>query len=117
MVSQSKILASLLLAITCALSGCQAPVLYLDTYDGVIDHPEVDVVPDAKTAVDISIVILKRIYGDQEIEKQKPFKATLDRGVWVVEGFFPSDGKSVGGSAYIGIRQKDGKVVFWNHAV
>ncbi|MBL0211958.1 MAG: hypothetical protein IPQ13_13770 [Holophagaceae bacterium] len=95
--------------------GCQEP--YLGVYEAKIEHKEVDVVPDERTAIEVALVILKRIYGDQQMESQKPFKATLDRGVWVIEGFFPNDGKSLGGAAYIGIRKSDGKVVFWNHAV
>ena len=117
MFPSSRAFAALFLTITFGLIGCQAPYYYLDTYEGKIDHPEVDVVPDAKTAIEVAAVILKSIFGDQAIEKQKPFKATLDRGVWVVEGNFPADGKSVGGSSYIGIQKKDGKVIFWNHAV
>jgi len=115
MLTQRRIVLWLLLTVSLTYSGCRAP--YLGVYEEKIDHPEVDVVPDEKTAIDVALVILKRIYGDQQMESQKPFKATLDRGVWVIEGYFPDDGKHVGGSAYIGIRKVDGKVVFWNHGV
>ncbi len=115
MASLLKPLASVTLIGSIALCGCNEP--YLGVFEGKIDHPEVHIVPDEKTAIEVATVILKRIYGDQAIESQKPFSAKLDRGVWVIQGYFPADGKSVGGSSYIGIRQKDGKVVFWNHSV
>ena len=112
-----RILAFTYLGLICLLSvvGCKAP--YLGSYEASNEFPETGMVPNEATAIEVAFSLLKSIYGQAEMEKQKPFKARLDQGVWVVEGDFPNTPIMVGGSAFIGIRKKDGKVMFWGHTV
>lgn len=43
-------------------------------------------VPDEETAVRIAEAVWIGLYGQREIELQKPYKAELDKGVWTVTG-------------------------------
>ncbi len=43
-------------------------------------------VPDAETAIRIAVAIWEPIYGREIIEAEKPYRASLMGGVWVVEG-------------------------------
>ena len=104
-----------LVSLGLSVVGCKAP--YLGVYEASNEFPNAGMVPDESTAVDLAFTFLKSIYGQTEMEKQKPFKARFDNGVWVVEGDFPNTPAMVGGSAFIGIRKKDGKVMFWGHTV
>ena len=42
------------------------------------------VIPDEKTAISIAVSVWKPIYGDEQIEKQKPYQAFLIDGNWIV---------------------------------
>jgi hypothetical protein len=71
-------------------------------------------VPDEATAIRIAITVWEPIYGKENIESERPFMATLVKGVWYVM----DDGGHivVGGSAQASIRQEDGKVLQISHA-
>ena len=51
------------------------------------------------------------IYG-KDIYDEKPFKAKLQDGVWIVEGTVHT---TFGGAAYIKINEKDGKILMVTH--
>lgn len=70
-------------------------------------------VPDAATAVKIAVAIWEPIYGSATIAKEKPYRAALRDGVWVVEGSLP-DG-FVGGVAIAEIAKDDGRILRVSH--
>ncbi|MCH8956664.1 hypothetical protein IIA28_15290 [candidate division KSB1 bacterium] len=52
--------------------------------------PKSGVIPDEKTAISIAVSVWKPIYGDEQIEKQKPYQAFLIDGNWSVLGTLPN---------------------------
>jgi hypothetical protein len=72
-------------------------------------HPEAGFVPDAATAIKIAEAVWTPIYGREQIEDEKPFKATLDREVWTITGSLRKG--FVGGVATAKIKKRDGKVI------
>ncbi|GMQ79362.1 MAG: hypothetical protein BMS9Abin02_1946 [Anaerolineae bacterium] len=52
--------------------------------------PKSGVIPDEKTAISIAVSVWKPIYGDEQIEKQKPYQAFLIDGNWIVLGTLPN---------------------------
>jgi hypothetical protein len=71
--------------------------------------PKGGYVPDAKTAVKIAVAVWEPIYGEEKIAGEKPYRARLTNGVWVVEGSLPAG--SVGGVAIAEIAKDDGKIL------
>ena len=70
-------------------------------------------VPDAKTAIKIAVAVWEPIYGEKQIAKEKPYKATLTNGVWVVEGTL--HGASKGGVAVAEVSKSDAKILWVSH--
>jgi|SRR5882672_10438397 len=75
-------------------------------------------VPDSATAVEIAEASLIPVYGRKQIESERPFTATLSKGVWTVGGTLHcSDGKGgtttvcAGGVAHVEISQKGGRIL------
>ena len=71
-------------------------------------------VPDAKTATRIAVAIWSPIYGEKQIEGEKPFRAKLVKGVWIVEGSLPKR-YGVGGVAVAEISKWDGRILRVSH--
>ena len=67
-------------------------------------------VPDADTAEKISEVILIRIFGEAQTDREKPYKVTLEDGVWIVKGTMPPN--MLGGVAELHISKKDARVLY-----
>jgi NTF2 fold immunity protein len=80
--------------------------------------PKDGFVPDAKTAVKIAEAVLDPVYGEKQIESERPFKATLQKGVWIVAGTLncgaPSSECS-GGTAVVKISKASGEILFMTH--
>ena len=70
-------------------------------------------VPDAKTAIRIAVAVWAPIYGEKQIQSEKPFHASLAHGVWTVMGSLPVG--TVGGTAVASIAKKDGRVLLVFH--
>jgi len=71
-------------------------------------------VPDAKTAAQIAVAVWSPIYGERKIQGEKPFHASLKRGVWTVIGSMPPSRPGVkmhGGVALARISKADGRVL------
>jgi NTF2 fold immunity protein len=69
-------------------------------------------VPDAKTAIKVAVAVWEPIYGEQQIAKEKPYRAKLlTNTVWKVEGSLPEGIGVKGGVATAFINKTDGKVV------
>ena len=72
----------------------------------------IDLVPNEETAIKVAEAIWLPIYGDG-IYEERPFKAELDNGIWIVEGSLPSG--MMGGVLYIEIQKKDCKILKVSH--
>ena len=66
-------------------------------------------VPDEQTAISIAVAVWVPIYGKEQIESEKPYKATLKNGVWTVIGTLP-EGYN-GGTAVAEISQDSGCIL------
>jgi hypothetical protein len=75
--------------------------------------PKAGYVPQASTAIKIAVAVWEQIYGEEQIARQKPFKATLANGVWTVEGSLPE--LMVGGVAVAEIAKDDGQILRVSH--
>ena len=75
--------------------------------------PEGGFVPDEKTAIAIAVAVWSPIYGEEKIQKEKPYQAVLKNGVWHVEGTLPKE--FVGGVAVAEISKDDGRIMGVGH--
>jgi hypothetical protein len=74
--------------------------------------PKEGFVPNDSTAIKIAEAVWLPIYGKDVLE-EKPYKARLKKGVWIVEGSIATDTLHItmGGVAYIEIQKSDGKIL------
>lgn len=70
-------------------------------------------VPDADAAIAVAVAAWVPLYGRDQIERQKPFRASLRMGVWTVEGTLPNG--YVGGVAIAEIDKSSGHVIRISH--
>ena len=77
-------------------------------------RPKVGVVPNEKTAASIAEAILIPIYGDKQIQSQKPFRVTLHNNIWLIEGALP-DPPQPGGNFVLRLSKVNGEVLFITH--
>lgn len=83
-------------------------------------HPANGLVPNEATAISIAKAVWIPIYGKNQIESEKPYKASINKGVWVVTGSlhkYPR-GKAVflvGGVAVAEISQRTGEILGVSH--
>lgn len=82
------------------LAGCATEANY---------RPPQGYVPDSSTAIKIAEAVWEPIYGQKQIQSEKPFHAELRDGVWKVYGHTPPN--TPGGVAEADISQKDGRVL------
>jgi hypothetical protein len=75
--------------------------------------PKEGYVPDEKTAIKIAKAVWIPIYGEKQIQDEKPFKARLKNGVWIVTGTLPIG--MVGGVAIAEISKDDARVIRVSH--
>jgi hypothetical protein len=60
----------------------------------VATGPE-NVIPDEKTAIAVAEAILIPIYGEQQVLKERPYRALLKEGIWIVRGTFHNLGGKI----------------------
>jgi NTF2 fold immunity protein/Carboxypeptidase regulatory-like domain len=81
-------------------------------------------VPDAATAVAIARPAATKVFGKRQIDSEEPLNASLNDGVWSVYGTLccvdrdgkpTCDGRCVGGTVLVKIRQRDGKILSITH--
>jgi hypothetical protein len=92
-------------------------ILAIDSHDGarilnaILGETETkDIyVADEQMAINIAVKAWISIYGNEQIESERPYIASLKKGIWTVHGSLPKD--MDGGVALAKIRQKDGKVL------
>lgn len=76
-------------------------------------------VPDEATALKIAEPALIKTYGKRQIDDERPLTATLDKGIWTVEGTLCCPDRNghceqhmcLGGVAVLKLRQRDGKIL------
>jgi NTF2 fold immunity protein len=76
--------------------------------------PKEGYVPDEKTAIRIAVAVWIPIYGEKQIEEEKPYHATLSNGVWYVMGSLPKPTPRyvvAGGVAVAEIAKDDGRIL------
>ena len=76
--------------------------------------PKTGYVPNAETAIKIAVAVWESIYGEERIASEKPYKATLVNGVWVVQGSLREE-HTLGGVAVAEISKDDGRVLRVSH--
>ena len=76
--------------------------------------PKQGFVPNKEIAIQIAVLVLKPIYGERHINEQKPFKAVLRGGAWIVTGTLPKR-FDVGGVAEITISKKTAAILRVTH--
>jgi hypothetical protein len=103
------------------------PAIYCAVLFSVLAHaqsyaPKDGFVPDPKTAVKIAEAVLIPVYGEKQIESERPFKAVLESDVWTVDGTLRCpDGKGgvttmcVGGTAEAKLSKTDGRILKMIH--
>ena len=80
--------------------------------------PKDGYVPDEKTAIRIAVAVWIPIYGEKEIEGEKPYHAALSNGIWFVGGSLPKPPPGhirVGGVAEAEISKDDGRILRVTH--
>ena len=98
--------------------ACCAAV-FLAVVQGQGYTPNEGFVPDKATAIRIAEAVLMPVYGEKQIESERPFKAILREGVWTVTGTLSCpDGKTmhcVGGVAAVQISKSDARIISMIH--
>jgi hypothetical protein len=75
--------------------------------------PKNGFVPNKQVAIQIAVAVWTPIYGKENIEKQMPYKAWLEDGIWRITGTLPQN--VVGGVASAEIQKSDAKIVRISH--
>jgi NTF2 fold immunity protein len=103
-------------------TGVSYAALFLGTALGQGYRPSNGFVPDEATAVKIAEAVLIPVYGKKMIESERPFTATLKKGVWTVAGTLRCpDGKGGfttecdGGVATVQISKQDARIISMMH--
>ena len=96
---------------SCCLLGCVSTLQARAPEHNYV--PQAGYVPDAKTAIRIAVAVWSPIYGEEKVQKEKPFRTTLAKGVWIVKGSLRKD--SVGGVAVAEISKQNGQVLRVSH--
>jgi hypothetical protein len=81
--------------------------------------PKSGYVPDSRTAVQVAEAVLIPVYGEKQIESERPFTATLKNGVWTVTGTFRcpegTPASCAGGVAEVRISKDDARILYMLH--
>jgi len=70
-------------------------------------------IDDKKSLVKYAEPILFKTYGNHQILSERPYIILFKGGVWIMHGTLPNN--SLGGTFYIEIMAKDGKVIKMTH--
>lgn len=72
-------------------------------------------VPNKETAIAIAYAVAVPVYGKETIEAEKPLRAELAEGKWIVLGTLQK--VTAGGTLIVQIDQKSGKICYLNHSM
>ena len=70
-------------------------------------------VPDSVTAIRIAKAVLIPIYGEEQINSEEPFGATLKDDIWTVNGHFQQ--RTNYGYALVRLSKRDGAILALMH--
>jgi len=87
-------------------------ILFAEEIEKHSYKPKDGFVPNEDTAIRIAEAVWLPIYGE-EIYGEKPFKAVLEEGVWIVTGSLPEG--HLGGVAIAEISKEDGRILRVSH--
>ncbi len=79
--------------------------------------PKDGYVPDASTAIAIADAVTVPIYGRSTVDSEKPLRAELKEGRWLVIGTYQREKAGGGGTVEVLIDQMTGKVLYLNHSM
>jgi hypothetical protein len=91
----------------CLLIGCVC--LAASALEKYSYKPKDGFVPDERTAIAIAVAVWTPIYGEKALADEKPFRASLKDGIWIVEGTVPEG--LVGGTVLAEISKQDGRII------
>ena len=76
-------------------------------------NPKKGMIPDKETAARVAEAIWLPLYGQEAIYEERPYRACLiNDSVWIVRGtLYNPDNQVRGGTAYIAISKKDGRIL------
>lgn len=81
--------------------------------------PKAGFVPTAAVAEAIAEAVLIPVYGTHTVAAERPFKAELHGGFWIVRGKVPCEGSAdavcPGGAGEVWISKRTGRVLFMTH--
>ncbi len=72
-------------------------------------------VPDADTAMAVAYAVAVPIYGKTAVDAERPFRADLEDGKWLVLG--RSQRATSGGTLVVQMEQATGKILYLNHSM
>ncbi len=86
-------------------------------HDDFTVNPKKGMIPDKETAARIAEAIWIPVYGGKDIYEERPYEAhLLNDSVWIVRGsLFDPNNEVRGGTAYIAISKKDGRILQMLH--
>jgi len=102
--------------ITILLSFCLLTRVFGQGY-----KPEKGYLPDSKIAVRIAETVFAPVYGEEQVESERPFSATLKHDVWTVTGALYCGTKTRqttdcdGGVAEVRISRDDARILYMWH--
>jgi len=73
------------------------------------------VIPDEQTAIAVAEPILFKIYGKDHILGEKPYNVSFLDAYWLLSGSLPEGDYVVGGTFFIILSEKDGRVIKLTH--
>ncbi|HEV1994522.1 MAG TPA: NTF2 fold immunity protein [Candidatus Acidoferrum sp.] len=106
---KNTFLAALALAVTVATGFSQ-------TTEESSVRPRDGFVPNAETAVKIGEAVLIPVYGEKQIDSERPFTANLHGDIWIVTGTLNCGApRCDGGTAIVKISKASGQILFMMH--
>jgi hypothetical protein len=87
----------------------------IDKVNKPVFIPKGGFVPDAETAVKIAEAVLVPVYGQKQVESERPFKATVKGDSWTVQGTLQCAPNCVGGTALVEISKSTGQILQMFH--
>lgn len=77
--------------------------------------PKNGYVPDKDTAIAIAYSVAMPIYGKEKVDAEKPLRAELEGGTWIVLGTL--HGATSGGTLIVQIDQATGRISYLSHSM
>jgi len=113
-VNLRPVLVCLLIFLTASFLEAQHPTSELAGHGY---KPESGYVPDSRTATMIAEAVLVPVYGEKQIESERPFTAKLKDGIWTVTGTLrcPDGRVCDGGVAEVRISKDDARILYMLH--